>query len=198
MQRSPRRQIRQHAATRHQTVGAVLHQHVREGCVRHDAEGHYGLVAGHSGFTAPDAAAVTAPLAWAFEAESPSGTAPADRQAIAAGAIEGPQRSAAATSQLDAPTAVPHPAGTSSKRPASPGNPRACRAKQSGKPAVSQCARQQSFACPACRARGPPWSSSRPCSRGSARPLELLARSAWRVGRRRRGRGVPGHAPCHS
>ena len=49
------RQIRQHAATRHQTVGAVLHKFVREGCVRHDAEGRYSLVARHSEQVAPHA-----------------------------------------------------------------------------------------------------------------------------------------------
>ena len=39
------RQIRERAATRHKTVGAVLKKLVREGRVRHDAEGHYRLVA---------------------------------------------------------------------------------------------------------------------------------------------------------
>ena len=41
------RQIRSHAATRHKTVGAVLHKLVRQGCVRHDNEGRYSLVARH-------------------------------------------------------------------------------------------------------------------------------------------------------
>ncbi|MYI06854.1 MAG: AAA family ATPase [Gemmatimonadetes bacterium] len=42
------RQIRERAATRHKTVGVVLKKLVREGRVRHDAEGHYGLAAGQA------------------------------------------------------------------------------------------------------------------------------------------------------
>ena len=38
------RQIRERAATRHKTVGAVLQGLVREGRIRHDAEGRYTLV----------------------------------------------------------------------------------------------------------------------------------------------------------
>ena len=49
------RQIRERATTRHQTVGAVLQTLVREGRVRHDAEGRYSLVASQSGKAAPAA-----------------------------------------------------------------------------------------------------------------------------------------------
>ncbi len=42
------RQIRDSAATRHKTVGAVLRKLVREGRIRHDAEGRYSLVAGQA------------------------------------------------------------------------------------------------------------------------------------------------------
>ena len=39
------RQIRQRAATRHKTVGAILQKLVQEGRIRHDAEGGYSLAA---------------------------------------------------------------------------------------------------------------------------------------------------------
>ena len=39
------RQIRERAATRHKTVAAVLRKLVREGRIRHDAEGRYGIAA---------------------------------------------------------------------------------------------------------------------------------------------------------
>ncbi|MDE0380240.1 MAG: AAA family ATPase [Rhodospirillales bacterium] len=48
------RQIRERAATRHKTVGAVLNKLVREGRIRHDAEGRYSLVTGESENAAPD------------------------------------------------------------------------------------------------------------------------------------------------
>ena len=48
------RQIRQRAATRHKTVGAALRKLVREGRIRHDAEGRYSLVAGRFEKAAPD------------------------------------------------------------------------------------------------------------------------------------------------
>ena len=59
------RQIRQQAATRHQTVGAVLHKLVREGRVRHDAEGRYSLVADLFETPPPDAARFPVPAAHA-------------------------------------------------------------------------------------------------------------------------------------
>ena len=49
------RQIRERAATRHKTVGAVLKKLVREGRVRHDAEGHYSLAADQADNAAPAA-----------------------------------------------------------------------------------------------------------------------------------------------
>jgi len=51
------RQIRERAATRHETVGAILRKLVREGRIWHDAEGRYSLVKGESGNAAPDDAA---------------------------------------------------------------------------------------------------------------------------------------------
>ena len=42
------RQIRERAATRHKTVGAVLRKLVREGRIRNDAEGRYSLVSGET------------------------------------------------------------------------------------------------------------------------------------------------------
>ena len=54
------RQIRERAATRHQTVGAVLRKLVREGRVRHDAEGRYSLVASLFETLPPDADACPA------------------------------------------------------------------------------------------------------------------------------------------
>ena len=51
------RQIRERAATRHKTVGAILRKLVREGRIRHDAEGHYSLVTGETENAAPDDAA---------------------------------------------------------------------------------------------------------------------------------------------
>ncbi len=55
------RQIRQRAATRHETVGAVLRKLVREGRIRNDAEGRYDLVTGESSNAAPDDAASGSP-----------------------------------------------------------------------------------------------------------------------------------------
>ena len=49
------RQIRERAATRHKTVGAVLQRLAREGRIRHDAEGRYSLAASQSGKAAPAA-----------------------------------------------------------------------------------------------------------------------------------------------
>ena len=49
------RQIRERAATRHKTVGAVLKKLVREGRVRHDAQGHYSLAADRAENAAPAA-----------------------------------------------------------------------------------------------------------------------------------------------
>jgi len=46
------RQIRERAATRHKTVGAVLQGLVRQGRIRQDAEGRYSLVASQSEKTA--------------------------------------------------------------------------------------------------------------------------------------------------
>ncbi len=54
------RQIRQQAATRHKTVGDVLHKLVREGRVHHDAEGRYSLVADLFETRPPDADACPA------------------------------------------------------------------------------------------------------------------------------------------
>ncbi len=51
------RQIRERAATRHKTVGAILRKLVREGRIRHDSEGHYSLVTAESENAAPDDAA---------------------------------------------------------------------------------------------------------------------------------------------
>ena len=47
------RQIRERAATRHHTVGAVLRTLVREGRIHHDAEGRYRLVASPTEKAAP-------------------------------------------------------------------------------------------------------------------------------------------------
>ena len=47
------RQIRERAATRHKTVGAVLGKLVREGRIHHDAEGRYRLVASPTQQAAP-------------------------------------------------------------------------------------------------------------------------------------------------
>ena len=49
------RQIRERAATRNKTVGAVLQRLVREGRIRHDAEGRYSLAASQSENAAPAA-----------------------------------------------------------------------------------------------------------------------------------------------
>ena len=49
------RQIRERAATRHKTVGDILQKLVREGRVRHDAEGHYSLAASQPENAAPAA-----------------------------------------------------------------------------------------------------------------------------------------------
>ena len=49
------RQIRERAATRHKTVGAILQKLVSEGHVRRDAKGRYSLVANQSETTAPAA-----------------------------------------------------------------------------------------------------------------------------------------------
>ncbi|MCY4547218.1 MAG: AAA family ATPase [Defluviicoccus sp.] len=49
------RQIRERAATRHKTVGAVLNKLVREGRIRHDAKRRYCLVASQSEKPAPAA-----------------------------------------------------------------------------------------------------------------------------------------------
>ena len=49
------RQIRERAATRHKTVGAVLQRLVGAGRIRHDAEGRYSLVASQSEKAAPAA-----------------------------------------------------------------------------------------------------------------------------------------------
>ena len=51
------RQIRERAATRHKTVGAILRKLVREGRIRHDAEGRYSLVTGEAENAAQDDAA---------------------------------------------------------------------------------------------------------------------------------------------
>ena len=51
------RQIRERAATRHKTVGAILRKLVREGRIRNDAEGRYSLVTGETRNAAPDDAA---------------------------------------------------------------------------------------------------------------------------------------------
>ncbi len=51
------RQIRERAATRNKTVGAVLQRLVREGRIRHDAEGRYSLAASQSENAAPAAKA---------------------------------------------------------------------------------------------------------------------------------------------
>ena len=59
------RQIRQHAATRHKTVGVILHKLVREGRVRHDAEGRYSLVADLFEARPPDASRFPVPTAHA-------------------------------------------------------------------------------------------------------------------------------------
>ena len=55
------RQIRERAATRHKTVGAILRKLVREGRIRHDAKGRYSLVTGESENAAPDDAANGSP-----------------------------------------------------------------------------------------------------------------------------------------
>ena len=47
------RQIRERAATRHHTVGAIVRTLVREGRIRHDAEGRYSLAASQSEEAAP-------------------------------------------------------------------------------------------------------------------------------------------------
>ena len=47
------RQIRERAATRHHTVGAIVRALVREGRIRHDAEGRYSLAASQSEKAAP-------------------------------------------------------------------------------------------------------------------------------------------------
>ena len=51
------RQIRERAATRHKTVGAILRKLVREGRIRNDAEGRYSVVTGETRNAAPDDAA---------------------------------------------------------------------------------------------------------------------------------------------
>ena len=56
------RQIRDRAATRHHTVGAIVRTLVREGRIRHDAQGRYSLVASQADKAAPpDAANRTRP-----------------------------------------------------------------------------------------------------------------------------------------
>ena len=47
------RQIRERAATRHNTVGAILRTLVREGRIHHDAEGRYSVVASQPETAAP-------------------------------------------------------------------------------------------------------------------------------------------------
>ena len=47
------RQLRERAATRHHTVGAIVRTLVREGRIRHDAEGRYSLAASQSEEAAP-------------------------------------------------------------------------------------------------------------------------------------------------
>ena len=47
------RQIRERAATRHKTVGAILKKLVQEGRIERNAEGHYSVVAGAADKAAP-------------------------------------------------------------------------------------------------------------------------------------------------
>ena len=47
------RQIRERAATRHKTVGAILQRLVREGRIERNAEGGYSVVAGATDKAAP-------------------------------------------------------------------------------------------------------------------------------------------------
>ena len=57
------RQIRERAATRHHTVGAIVRTLVREGRIHHDAEGRYSLVTSQSEQAAPlDAPNASRPL----------------------------------------------------------------------------------------------------------------------------------------
>ena len=57
------RRIRQRAATRHNTVGAIVRMLVREGRIHHDPEGRYSLVTSQSERAAPlDAANASRPL----------------------------------------------------------------------------------------------------------------------------------------
>ena len=60
------RQIRERAATRHKTVGAVLKKLVREGRIRHDTEGRYSLVASQTEKAAPAANGGSPPNAARF------------------------------------------------------------------------------------------------------------------------------------
>ena len=56
------RQIRDRAATRHHTVGAIVRTLLREGRIRHDAQGRYRLVASPTETTSPlDAANASRP-----------------------------------------------------------------------------------------------------------------------------------------
>ena len=85
------RQIRERAATRHNTVGAIVRTLVREGRIHHDAEGRYSLVISQSEKAAPpDAANATRPQASRGSRfavpptprgsrEPPSGTTPKNR-----------------------------------------------------------------------------------------------------------------------
>ena len=47
------RQIRERAATRHKTVGAILQKLVQEGRIEHNAEGGYSILAGAADKAAP-------------------------------------------------------------------------------------------------------------------------------------------------
>ena len=60
------RQIRERAATRHKTVGAILKKLVREGRIRHDTEGRYSLVASQPEKAAPAAHGSSPPNAARF------------------------------------------------------------------------------------------------------------------------------------
>ena len=51
------RQIRERAATRHNTVGAIVRTLLREGRIRHDAQGRYSLVASPTQTASPPDAA---------------------------------------------------------------------------------------------------------------------------------------------
>ena len=55
------RQIRERAATRHNTVGAIVRTLLREGRIRHDAQGRYSLVASPTQTASPPDAANASP-----------------------------------------------------------------------------------------------------------------------------------------